>query len=159
MSITTALPTSFKKELATKTHDLGDASSSPIGGDVFKLALIAAGAAGTYGAASTNYSELNDSSPIEEATDSNSPQGYSAGGGTLTNNGVTISGTTAYVDFADITFSSVDLSADGAIIYNSSASNEIIYVGDFGSTKTASGGDFVIQFPTADASNAIIRLA
>ncbi|MCA9913831.1 MAG: hypothetical protein KC496_10805, partial [Anaerolineae bacterium] len=101
MAITSAMCTSYKKELMQAIHDFGDAGTSPIGGDTFMLALIAASAAGTYGAASTNYSELNDSSPIEEAQDASgtSPLGYQPGGGTLTNAGVNTSGTTAFADF------------------------------------------------------------
>jgi hypothetical protein len=82
---------------------------------------------------------------------------YTAGGNTLTNNGVAVSSNVAFVDFADSTFSSVTLSATGALIYKGS-SNEAVLVLDFGGTKTATNGDFVVQFPTADSSNAIIRL-
>ncbi len=161
MAITTAMCTSFKKESWNDLHHLGDAAASPIGGDVIKLALIKASAPGTYGAATANYSELNDSSPIEEAVDTSgsSPLGYKQGGGTLTNNGVTTSGTTAFADFADLTFTAVNLSADGCLLYNSTNGNRAISTHDFGGTKTASGGNFVITFPTADASNAILRLA
>lgn len=159
MAITTAMCTSFKKELlSADLHAFGDVASSPIGGDAFKLALITlASPEGTYGAASTNYSNITGNS--EETTDTASPQGYTAGGGTLTNVGATTSSTTAYVDFADLTFTAVNLTAHGCMIYNSTNSNRAVSVHDFGSAKTASGGDFVIQFPTADASNAIIRLA
>jgi len=88
---------------------------------------------------------------------SSSGTNYTAGGNTLTNNGVAISSNIAYVDFADLTFSSVTLSAVGALIYKGT-SNEAVLVLDFGGSKTATNGDFVIQFPTADSSNAIIRL-
>ncbi len=83
---------------------------------------------------------------------------YTSGGNTLTNNGVAVSSNIAFVDFADLTFSSVTLSAVGALIYKSSSGNEAVLVLDFGGTKTATNGDFVIQFPTANSSNAIIRL-
>jgi hypothetical protein len=150
--------TSFKEESWQDLHHLGDASASPIGGDTINLALITlASPEGTYGAASTNYSDITGNS--EEATDSASPQGYTAGGGTLTNNGVTTSGTTAYADFADITFTAVNLTAHGCMLYNSTNGNRAISTHDFGGAQTASGGNFVIQFPTADASNAILRLA
>ncbi len=156
MAITTAMCTSFKSEMMQGTHNLGSASASPHGGNAWKLALITLGSPqGTYGAATTNYSDISG----EEATDSASPQGYTAGGGTLSNNGVTTSGTTAFADFADLTFTSVNLSADGCIIYNSSQSNKAASVHDFSGAKTASGGDFQIQFPTADSSSAILRLA
>jgi len=161
MAITTAFCTSLKSELFSGLHDFGNAGASPIGGDVFKLALIAAGAAGTYGAASTNFSELNDSSPIEEAIETGgaSPAGYVTGGGTLTNAGKVVSGTTAYVDFADLTFTAVTISADGCMIYNTTNGNAACSVHDFSGTKTASGGNFVIQFPAAAAGTAILRLA
>ena len=148
MAITTAMATSFKQEVLVATHDFTLTT-----GDVFKLALIKPSMAGTYGAASTNYSDITGNS--DEASGS----GYSAGGGTLTNVTPTISGTTALTDFVDLTFSSATISADGCMIYNSSNSNVAVSTHDFGGTKTASGGDFVIQFPTADASNAILRLA
>lgn len=160
MAITTAYPTSFKKEQFTGTHNFGDVATSPIGGNTFKLALIQLSLSSpqtTYGASSTNYSDITGAA--DEPTDAASPQGYTTGGATLTNIGATTSGATAFVDFADVTFSSVDLSADGCMIYNSTQGNRAVYVGDFSGTKTASGGDFVIQFPTADSSNAILRLA
>lgn len=161
MSITTAFPTSHKLELFSGDyHDFGAVASSPIGGDTFKLALIQLSLSSpqnTYGAASTNYSNITGNG--DEPTDAASPQGYTAGGGTLTNVGATTSSTTAFVDFADLTFSAVNLSADGCMIYNSTNGNRAVYVGDFGGLKTASGGDFVVQFPTADASNAILRIA
>jgi len=157
MAITTAFCTSAKEEYLQGTHNLGDASSSPIGGDTIKLALIKPSMAGTYGAASTNYTDITGNS--DEASDSNSPISYSPGGATLTNAGVAVSGTTVYADFYDVTFTSVTMSADGCMIYNLTASNAALSVHDFGGTKTASGGDYVVQFPAADASNAIIRLA
>ena len=89
---------------------------------------------------------------------SSSGTGYTAAGNTLTNNGVAVSSNIAFVDFADLTFSSVTLTADSALIYKSSSNNEAVLVLDFGGDKTATNGDFVIQFPTADSTNAIIRL-
>lgn len=157
MAITTAIPTSFKKELLTKKHDFGDSLTSPIGGDSFKGVLIKATPTGTYGAASTNYSDITGNS--DEATDTSSPQGYTAGGFALTNAGIATSGTTVYNDWADVTLSAVTLSADGLMIINTTNSNAAVELHNFGSTKTASGGDFQITFPTADASNAILRLA
>lgn len=148
MAITTAMCTSFKQELMVQLHDFTLTT-----GDVFKLALIKPAMAGTYGAASTNYSNITGNS------DESSGTGYTAGGGTLTNVTPTVSGTTALTDFVDLTFASASISADGCMIYNSSEANESVSVHDFGGTKTSSGGDFVIQFPTADASNAILRLA
>lgn len=153
--------TSFKKELlSSDLHAFGDVSTSPIGGDVFKLALIQLSLSSPqtdYDATSTNYSDITGAG--DEPTDTSSPQGYTAGGGTLTNVGATTSSTTAYVDFADITFTTVTLNCDGCMIYNSTNGNRAVSVHDFSGTKSPSAGNLTIQFPTADASNAIIRLA
>lgn len=155
MAITTAICSSFKEELLQEGHTFGDAGTSPIGGDVYKLFLFKQTVSGTFGAATTNYSQVS----TDEATDTASPQGYTAGGATLSNLGASLSGTTAIVDFGDVTWTSVNLSADGCGMYNSTNGNKTVFVYDFGSTKTASGGDFTITFPFADASNAILRLA
>lgn len=145
MAITTAMCTSFKSELLGGIHDLDT--------HTLKLALIKASPSGTYGAATTNYSN------VTGASDEASGSGYSAGGQNLDGAAISVSGTTAIVDFTDEVFASATISADGCIIYNSSASNKAICVIDFGGTKTSTNGDFTIQFPTADASNAIIRIA
>jgi len=145
MAITTAMCTSFKSELLGGIHDLDT--------HTLKLALIKASPSGTYGAATTNYSDVTGNS--DEASGTN----YSAGGQNLDGAAISVSGTTAIVDFTDEVFASATISADGCIIYNSSASNKAICVIDFGGTKTSTNGDFTIQFPTADASNAIIRIA
>ena len=144
MAITTAMCSSFKQELLGGVHDLDT--------DTLKLALIKASPSGTYGAATTNYSDVTGNS--DEASGS----GYSAGGGTLDSPVITLSGTTAFVDFADEAFSNVTVSADGCIIYNSSQSNKAIAVFDFGGTVSATSGTLTVQFPTADATNAVIRL-
>ena len=101
-------------------------------------------------ASTTAYSSSN------EVSDSGS---YSAGGGSLTSVTPTTSGTTAICDFADISFTSATITARGALIYNSTNSNKAVCVLDFGGDKTSTSGTFTIQFPTADASNAILRLA
>ena len=145
MGITTAMCTSFKSELLGGTHDLDT--------HTIKLALIKASPSGTYNAATTNYSDVTGNSDEASGT------GYSAGGQNLDSATIAVSGTTAHVDFADEVFSTVTVSADGCIIYNSSASNKAIAVIDFGGTKTSTSGNFTIQFPAADASNAIIRIA
>ena len=155
--ITSAMPTSFKKECFTKTHDFGNSASSPIGGDTWKIALFKASVTGTYGAATTNYSDMTGNS--DEATDTGSPQGYTAGGMTLTNNGATTNSTSGIVDFADVTITAPTISSDGALIYNSSASNKAAGVYSFGSTKSASGGDFVITMPAAAAGTAVLEIA
>lgn len=148
--ITQAMCTSFKTELLTGTHNFTNTT-----GNVFKIALFRATASivGTYGAATTNYSDMTGNS--DEASGS----GYTAGGNTLTNVTPTSSGTTAFTDFADTTWSTATITASGALIYNSSASNKSVCVLSFGGDKTSTAGNFTIVFPTADASNAIIRIA
>ncbi len=145
MAITTAMCNSFKQELLQGLHDLDN--------HTLKVALIKNSPSGTYGAATTNYSTVTGNS--DEATGSN----YSAGGQNLDSATITLSGSTAFVDFADEVFTNLTISADGAIIYNSSASNKAIAVFDFGGTVTSTSGDFTIVFPTADASNAVIRIS
>lgn len=141
--------TSFKKELLYGVHDF-DLSS----GDTFKIALYDNSA--SFTAATTAYTTSNEVSGT----------GYTAGGGALTNVDPTSSGTTALTDFQDETFSSATITARGALIYNTtpnitslSVTNPSVVVLDFGADKTSTAGDFTIVFPTADASNAIIRIA
>ena len=145
MAITTAMCTSFKSELLGGTHDLDTHS--------IKLALIKATPTGTYGTATTNYSDVTGNS--DEASGTN----YTAGGQALDSATIAVSGTTATVDFADEVFANVTVSADGCIIYNTANSNSAIAVIDFGGTVSATAGDLTIEFPTADASNAIVRIA
>ena len=145
MAITTAMCTSFKSELLGGLHDLDT--------DSLKLALIKASPTGTYGAATTNYSDVTGNS--DEASGTN----YTAGGQALDSASITVDGTTAIVDFADEVFTNVTVSADGCIIYNTANSNSAICVIDFGGTVSATAGDLTIQFPAADASNAVIRIA
>tara|TARA_R100000030_G_scaffold47244_1_gene35710 strand:- start:184 stop:621 length:438 start_codon:yes stop_codon:yes gene_type:complete len=145
MSVSTAMCTSFKQQLLNKEHDLNS--------DTIKLALIKASPSGTYGAATTNYSDVTGNSDEASGT------GYSAGGQTLDSATISVSGTTALVDFADEVFSDVTLSASGCIIYNSSASNKAIATISFGGTVSATAGDLTIEFPAAGASTAIIRIA
>jgi len=142
------LCTSFKQELLQAQHDFTAST-----GHTFKIALYTNSA--SFTAATTDYTVSN------EVGNSGS---YSAGGGTLTNVTPTTSGTTAFADFDDITFTSATITARGALIYNTttgggSGTTETVAVLDFGSDKTSTAGDFQITFPTADASNAIIRLA
>src|SRR6056300_1273727 len=145
MAITTAMCTSFKSELLGGVHDLDTHS--------IKLALIKATPTGTYGPATTNYSNVTGNSDEASST------GYTVGGQVLDSVTISIDGTTAIVDIEDEIFTSATISADGCIIYNASASNAAIAVIDFGGTQTSTNGDYTIQFPTADASNAIIRIA
>ena len=135
--------TSFKQEILQGVHDFTAST-----GDTFKLALYTSSA--TLNASTTAYTVTNEASGT----------GYSAGGGTLTNVTPTTSGTTAFTDFADLTFSSASITARGALIYNDTvAGDPAVVVLDFGSDKTSTSGDFTIIFPTADASDAIIRIA
>ena len=139
--------TSFKQELLQGKHDFTNST-----GHTFKLALYDNSA--SFTAATTDYT----------ATIEISGTGYTAGGGTLTNVTPTTSGTTAFTDFADLTFSTATITARGALLYNTttgggSSTTESVIVLDFGADKTSTAGDFTIQFPTADASNAIIRIA
>lgn len=138
------LCTSFKKELLEAVHNFKNS-----GGNTFKLALYTNSA--SFTAATTAYTASN------EVGASGS---YAAGGGTLTRVDPTTSSTTAYTDFADLTFTSATITARGALIYNDSAAGDpSVCVLDFGSDKTSTAGNFTIVFPTADASSAIIRIA
>ena len=145
MAITTAMCNSFKEELLGGVHDLDT--------DTLKVALIKQSPTGTYGAATTNYSDITGNS--DEATGTN----YTAGGQTLDSATISLSGSTAFVDFADEVFTNLTVSADGAIIYNASQGNKAVAVFDFGGTVTSTSGDFTVVFPTADASNAVIRIS
>lgn len=147
MAISQAMCTSFKQELLTATHNFTNST-----GNTFKLALFRATASivGTFGAGTTNYSNMG----ADEASGTN----YTAGGSALTNVTPTTSSTTALTDFSDLVFSTVTITTSGALIYNSSASNKAVGVFAFGADKTATAGDLTIIFPTADASNAVIRL-
>lgn len=146
MAITTAVCNSFKQELFVEGHDFTNST-----GDTFKLALYL-DASATLGAATTAYTDTG------EVSDSGT--GYTAGGYDLTSATPTLSGATVICDFTNtITIGSASFSSEGSLIYNSSNSNKAVCVNAFGETKTASGGDFVINFPTPDASNAILRLA
>jgi len=140
--------TSFKQELLQAKHDFTAST-----GHTFKIALYTNSA--SFTAATTDYTSTN------EVSNSGS---YSAGGGALTNISPTATGTTAFTDFADITFTSATITARGALIYNTTTgggtgTTDTVAVLDFGSDKTSTSGDFQILFPTADASNAIIRIA
>ena len=147
MAITQAMCSSFKQELLQGKHDFTAST-----GHTFNLALFTSSA--TLGASTTDYSTTN------EVTGT----GYSAGGSPLTNVSPTLDGTTAITDFADLTFSTATITANGAMIYNTTTgggtgTTDSVIILAFGGDKTSTAGDFTIQFPTADASNAIIRIA
>lgn len=139
MAISQAMCSSFKEELLQAIQDFTT--------DTFKIALYTSSA--TLGAATTTYSTSN------EVTGT----GYTAGGNTLAGTSITLSGTTAFVDFSDTTWTTATITARGALIYNSSKSDRACAVLDFGADKSSTAGNFTIQFPTNDASNAIIRIA
>ncbi len=143
-TITTAMCNSFKQELLGGVHDLDTHS--------LKIALIKPSPTGSFSKATTNYSDLTANS--DEATGTN----YSAGGQVLDSPVISLSGDTAIVDFADEVFSNLTITAAGALLYNSSASNKAIAVFSFGSNVASTAGDFTVIFPTADASNAVIRI-
>ena len=147
MAITSAICTSFKKELLERKHDFNTTS-----GHTFKIALYTSSA--TLGASTTDYSATNEVVGT----------GYTAGGTALTNIDPAISGTTAFIDFADATWPSATITAAGALIYNTTSdggtsTTDAVAVISFGGDKTSTNGDFVVQFPVADASNAIVRIA
>ena len=145
MAITSAICTSFKQQILVGTHDFTATT-----GDTFKLALYTSSA--TLGAATTAYSATN-----EITNDAGSA--YSAGGQDLTSTTPVLDSSTAVCDFNDISWTSASFTANGCLIYNSSKSNKAVCAIAFGSDKTVTTGTFTIQFPTADASNAIIRIA
>jgi len=142
MAITQAICTSFKKALLDGEMDFSSGT-----GQTYKIALYTSSA--SLDASTTAYTTSN------EVTGT----GYTAGGNSLSVVAPTTSGTTAFIDFADTTWAAATITARGALIYQNGGSNPAVAVLDFGSDKTSTNGDFTIQFPTADASNAIIRLA
>lgn len=144
MAITQAMVTSFKKAILDGEMDFSSDTSA-----TYKIALFTSSA--TLGASTTAYSTTNEVS--------SSGTNYTAGGKTLTVVAPTTSGTTAFIDFANVTWTSASITARGALIYKSGGTNPAVAVLDFGADKTSTNGDFEIQFPTADASNAILRIA
>lgn len=141
MAITQAICNSFKAELLGGVHDLDN------GGDTIKIALYTSSA--TIDSTTTAYSATNEASGT----------GYVAGGNTLAGQVVTQSTTISYVDFTDSSWAASSITARGALIYNSTALNAAIAVLDFGSDKTSSASAFTVVFPSADTSNAILRIS
>ena len=143
MAITQAMCTSFKQELLEAAHNFKNS-----GGSDFKLALYTSSA--SLDASTTAYTTSNEVSGT----------GYTAKGSSLTRVDPSASGTTAFTDFADLSFTTATITARGALIYNDDDSGDAaVCVLDFGADKTSTAGTFTIQFPTADATNAIIRIA
>ena len=140
------IPDAFKSELLSGTHDFSS------GGNTFKIALYVDTLGPPYTTSSTVYSTDNEVS--------SAGTGYATGGQTLDSQAVSVPGSnTAIVDFANEVFSSVTLTSLGAAIYNSTNSNKLCLVIDFGGAKVATSGDFTIQFPAAAAATAIIQVA
>ena len=142
MSIASAICNSFKQEILVGTHNFTASS-----GNSFKLAMYTSSA--SMGASTTAYSTSNEISGT----------GYTAGGAALTSVTPVLDGSTAVCDFADLSFTSASFTANGCLIYNDSQADKAVCVVAFGSDKTVSSGTFTIQFPAADASNAIVRIA
>ena len=147
MAITQAVCDSFKKELLEGEHDFRSS-----GGDQFKLAL--------YGASASLSNTTTAYTTSQEVSASGT---YSAGGGNLTSTGAGATNNTSFIDFSDISFTSASISAQAAVIYNSNNSattntNAAVMVLDFGAVKTSTSGTFTVQFPTNDASSAILRI-
>ena len=148
MAITQALATSFKVQMLNGIHAFGTSViRAATTADTYKIALYTSAA--TLDATTTAYSVTNEVAGT----------GYTAGGNTLTNVAPTSSGTTAFLDFADTTWATATITARGAMIYNSTQGNKAVAILDFGSDKTSTAGAFTIIFPTADASDAIVRIA
>ena len=145
MAISQAMCTSFKVALLNGEMDFSSDTS-----DVFKIALYTSSA--SLSAATTAYSATNEVA---------NGDGYTTGGETLSiTTNPTSSGTTAYLDFSDVTWSDSTITARGALVYKADGSgNPAVAVLDFGADKISTSGDFTVQFPTADATNAIIRVA
>ena len=149
MPISQSLATSFKVQILTATHNFGTAPiRATAAADVFKIALYTSSA--TLGPSTTVYTTGNEATGV----------GYTAGGNTLSVSVVpTSTGTTAYLSFSNTTWLASTITARGALIYNSTQGNAAVAIFDFGSDKSTTAGDFTIVFPTADASNAVIRIA
>lgn len=153
MAITQAMCTSFKSEILQALHQftaptlVSRTSLTAPTSDTFKIALYTSSA--TLSSATTVYSATNEVVGT----------GYTATGNTLAGTALATSGTTAYLDFTDTTWTTATITANGALIYNSTQSGKAVAVLAFGGDKTSTAGDFTIQFPTPDATNAIIRIA
>ena len=147
MAITQAITSSFKSQLLQAVHNFGDNTVyPPAGGDVFKIALY------------TSSATLDSTTTAYTASGETTGTGYTAGGQTLTNIGVSLSGTTAYLSFSDVTWTTATISAAGALIYNSSKSNKAVAVFSFGATYSSTSGNFTISFPANTSSTAVIIL-
>lgn len=145
MAIAQAVANSFKKEILEGIHDLEN------GGDTFKLALYESTA--NLSAATTAYPGDSTGGQVSDTGQ------YAQGGGTLTSQQTSLDTGVAIVDFADLSFTGVTLTARGALIYNSTESDKAVAVLDFGGDKTATAGTFTIQFPDFNSTSAILRIS
>ena len=145
MTISSAVCNSFKQEILVGTHNFTASS-----GNAFKLAMYTSSA--SLGAGTTAYATTNEIS-------NTSGSAYSAGGKTLTSVTPALDGSVACCDFADISFTSASFTANGCLIYNDTQADKAVCVVAFGGDKTVTSGTFTIEFPAADASNAIVRIA
>jgi hypothetical protein len=136
------IPFAFRGELFTGTHNFAS------GGDSFKLALYTSN---PYNTSSTVYVTTNEVS--------SSGTNYTAGGNTLTNVAISVDGTTAIFDADNVTFPNATISAQAALLYNANNSNSAIAILDFGGVKTSTNGTFELQFPTANSTAGLIRIA
>jgi hypothetical protein len=139
MPITQSMASSFKQQILLGEHDMDT--------DTIKIALY------------TSAATLNAATTVYTTSDEVVGTGYTAGGNTLTGATVSLTGTTAFVDFSDTTWTTATITARGALIYNSSKSNKAVAILDFGSDKTSTAGSFTVQFPANDSSSAIVRIA
>jgi hypothetical protein len=145
MTISSAVCNSFKQEILVGTHNFTASS-----GNSFKLALYTSSA--SLGAGTTAYATTNEISNTAGSA-------YTAGGKVVVSVTPALDGSTACCDFADISFTSASFTANGCLIYNDTQADKAVCVVAFGGDKTVSSGTFTIQFPAADASNAIVRIA
>lgn len=155
-TVTTAMSNTFKEELLKGVHNFSS--------QTFKMALIKASPTDSYGAGTKSYANSAHTSAGDSLTtgtnDEATGTNYSSGGQALDSTTVTLSGSTAFIDFSDEVFSNVTISTSGCVIYNDTASGKpVVCVISFGGTVTATAGNLTITMPTADASNAIIRIA
>lgn len=141
MAITQAICSSFKQQVLEGLHNF-DSS----GGDTFKIALY------------TSSANLDSATTVYTTSGESSGTGYTAGGEDLTNVGVSLSGTTAYLDFDDVTWAAATISAAGALIYNSTQGNKAVAVLSFGATYSSTNGNFQITFPANTSTTAVILL-
>ena len=145
MTISSAICNTFKQQILVGTHNFTASS-----GNTFNIALYTSSA--SLGAATTAYASTNEISNTAGSA-------YQPKGKAITSVTPALDGSVACCDFADISFTSASFTANGCLIYNDTQADKAVCVVAFGGDKTVSSGTFTIQFPAADASNAIVRIA